>query len=136
MSKQLKTIIFQAILPLLVGVFIYATLREQPPFEQFIPWNTPVFEINFLPRFLFVFIVYRMPDMLWTFSFVSVLNFYQKNTLRSSLIVISIVIIYEYFQYEGIINGTGDVGDVFYSLCSVIIYIIFFRGNNNEKAPQ
>jgi len=136
MSKQLKVIIFQVILPLLIGVFIYATLREQPPFKHFIPWSLPVFNISFLPRFLFVFVVYRMPDMLWTFSFVSILNYYQRNLLLSSLIVISVVIIYEYFQYEGIINGTGDVGDIFYSLCSVIIYIIFFRGNNNEKAPQ
>jgi len=53
--------------------------------------------------------------------------------LVSSIIVISIVIIYEYLQYENIINGTGDVGDIFYSLCSVIIYIIFFRRINSEK---
>jgi len=134
MMKNTKVITFQVILPLIIGIFIYATLREQPPFKQYIPWLTPVFDVSFLPRFFKIFLVFRLPDMLWTFSFISALNLRLKNTLQSAFIVTSIFIIYEYFQYEGIFAGTGDVGDIFYSLCAVIIYILlFWRKNHEEK---
>ena len=135
MSKRIKLIVLQVALPLVVGLMIYTTLRAQPPFSQFIPWDTPVFMLNFLPRFLYVFIVFRLPGMLWTFSFISATDAILKNSLLSASIVLSIFISYEYLQYEGVIRGTGDVGDIFYSLITVILYIIIFGGKRNEKKP-
>ena len=127
MSRNKKIIVFQIILPLILGILIYALFRRQPPFGQYLPWDSPAFDISFLPNFLYIFIVYWLPGMLWTFAFISALNMKLKRALTSAFIVMSVVIVYEYLQYRGIINGVGDVEDIFHSLCAVMIYILFFR---------
>ena len=133
MSKRTNVIIFQVALPLLIGVAIYATLRAQPPFSPSIPWETPVFTLSSLPRFLYIFLVFQLPGMLWTFSFLSALNICVKNSLLASMIVLSIIIAYEYLQYLGLLSGTGDIGDIFCSMCAIILYLIVFGGKRNVK---
>jgi len=133
MSNKVRIIVF-VILPLVIGFLIYALLREQPPFKHLLPWITPVIDIStLLPRFLYVFVLYRLPDMLWAFSFLTALDIRLKNPMFSSFIVISLFILYEYLQYEGIIRGTGDVGDIFFTLCAVLIYIFTKGGTKNAK---
>jgi len=126
-SYKCKNIALQVVLPLIIGILIYATLRDQPPFKKFIPWDVPIYDISSLPRFLFIFIVYRLPDMLWTFAFISAINMHLKKTLLSAFIVLSVLVFFEYCQYEGLLSGTGDVGDIFYSLCSIIIYLLLYE---------
>jgi len=132
MSKKVKITVF-VVFPLLFGVLIYALLRDQPPFRHLIPWSTPAIDISSLPRFIRVFIVYRLPDMLWAFSFITALDMRLNNSILSSLIVLSMFITYEYMQYESIVRGTGDVGDIFFVLNTIIIYILTLGRKKNAK---
>jgi hypothetical protein len=131
MSKKTKIILYQ-IVPLLIGILIYALFRHQPPFERYLPWDNPIFDIGFLPRFLLDFILYNLSDALWAFAFVGALDMCIKKPLKSAAIVMIAVIVFEYCQLIGIIKGTGDVGDIFFSMCAVVIYTIFLGGRNEK----
>ena len=131
---QLKQkILFQVIIPLLAGFLIYAFFYPSPPFGGYLPWDNPLLDVSFLPRPLYVIFIFNLPGALWTFSFISALDMVLRDSLKSVIIVMSVIITFEYCQQIDIINGTGDVGDVLASMCSVIIYILFFRRLTNEK---
>ena len=132
-SQRSRVIIFQVVLPLVIGTLVYALLRRQPPFAQHLPWDNPVFDVSFLPRFLYIFVVYRLPGLTWAFAFIRALDMKLKRPIVSAFIVIAVNTVYEYFQYRGIFTGTGDVGDVFYALCAVIIYILIWGRDKNER---
>jgi hypothetical protein len=125
--RNTKTILCQITLPLFLGILVYALLRKEPPFGYFLPWRKPIFDVSYFPHAIYAFVVYRLPDMLWTFSFISALDMQLKKASLSAVIVTTIFILYEYCQHTNVLNGTGDFGDVFFSLCSVIAYILFFR---------
>ncbi|MCL2546541.1 MAG: hypothetical protein FWE06_05015 [Oscillospiraceae bacterium] len=124
--RKSKTLLLQVILPIILGILIYALLRTRPPFGQYLPWRTPAFSLAFLPRFLRVFIIYRLSNMLWTFAFVAALNLKIKKATTSAFIVMTVIIVFEYCQYVGILSGTSGVTDIFYALLAVLIYTMFF----------
>jgi len=133
-KPYLKIIIFRIISPLLIGVFVYAVIKENPPFNQYIPWGNPLIDISFLPKFLYDIIMRNLIDALWAFSFVNALDIFIRKPFISASVVLLLTILFEACQYFAIINGTGDIWDVFYSLCALIIYLLFFKGvRKNEK---
>jgi hypothetical protein len=120
--------------PLIVAICVYALFRPQPPFEKLLPWSTPLIDVGFLPNTIYYLVIYVAPDALWSFAFFGALNMQIEKIALSTVIVMSVVVIFECCQYTNIISGTGDFNDVLISLSAVAIYITLFeRREKNEK---
>ena len=60
--------------------------------------------------------------MLWTYSFAGALKFSIPNTKVVCVFVLIFVILFELLQYLNLINGTGDLLDILFSLVVIIAF--------------
>jgi hypothetical protein len=104
-------------LPIFFGILIY-TLR---PYALKICFNST----NLL--LVKKFILYNLPDSLWAISFFCVLNVYIKRIIISFTIVITCTIVFELLQHLMVINGTGDLWDIFFSIMFLVPFFIIYK---------
>jgi hypothetical protein len=82
---------------------------------------------------------YNLPDLLWVFSFTSLmLIIWDKKIINENITYIifpvSVGIISEVGQLFGIINGTFDLLDIlFYSIGGLLSTLIFINSNSNKN---
>ena len=112
--------------PLLVGILIYIFLRPDnliyndlfsSPIKIKINTNSKV--VNFL--------VYSLPNGLWSMSFSQLIfHIYKIRTLKIiilSSIMLFVGIIIELLQYQSFMNGTFDINDIFSYFMSYLIVL-------------
>ena len=112
--------------PLLVGILIYVFLRPDnliyndlfsSPIKIKINTNSKV--VNFL--------VYSLPNGLWSMSFSQLIfHIYKIRTLKIiilSSIMLFVGIIIELLQYQSFMNGTFDINDIFSYIMSYLIVL-------------
>lgn len=80
-----------------------------------------------------------LPDGLWAYSLTSAIFFIWSNRFNVfwQVSILLFFSIYELLQYNGVINGTGDILDIFiYFLFSQFSIFYNFLINKNEKFTQ
>ncbi len=135
-KSRIMYMLIYIFLPLLLGVLIYILFRKPIPiFKSILFWNRALIRINFLPIALSDFIQYYLSDMFWTFSFSSMLYLLFPRLKVVSIFVIAYVAVFEFLQGIHVITGTGDIFDLIFSACSVLILNIILRrrGKNEQK---
>lgn len=125
---------------LFIGFLIYSIFRENTYIFEMANTTVPLEKLKGALGFLDnEFIKFYLPDYLWALSLSSYLNvifnYKKKYTFLCTLIVFIFGAAYEFMQYIGVINGTGDVVDIFlYLLAGITVNIINFkRSFENEK---
>lgn len=86
------------------------------------------------------FLRYFVCDMLWAYALCMALRTFADELSICSIGVLSIglCILSEVFQELGILNGTGDIWDVFFEGIAIAIAFLLMKhyerkGNSNEK---
>lgn len=145
--KRLINILIFVVLPISIGGLIYIISRSKS--LKIFKWFEKVnmsnevalirdqFSIFKLPNW----IRYNLPDLLWVFSFTSLLFLIWNMKISKESIVYLVIpmglgIISELGQLFSIVNGTFDKLDLFFYLLGGLfsIYIISkLKSNNNEK---
>jgi hypothetical protein len=128
-----RHIIYHVLLPLFVGTLIYWAAR--PTVLAFSPYHfSPFVWAKYLPNW----VVFNLPDGLWSYAFVSfTLILWQNNTsLTAELWLITaflLGILLEIGQYFHWISGTFDWLDVLIYVAFNTFSIIQFNSKKNEK---
>ncbi len=145
--KRLKDILIYVVFPLFIGGLIYIVSRSKSLkiFDWFEKINLSneieIIRNYFLNVKLPNRIIYNLPDLLWVFSFTSLLliiwnkRIYKENILYL-LFPMVIGVLSEFGQFLSIINGTYDTIDVIFYIfggLSSILIISKFKLNNYEK---
>jgi hypothetical protein len=114
------------LLPLFIGIFIYAAWRGIP----FIDFNH-----SFFPLFknkTNSIILYNLPDFLWFYAFLSAFKLIWKDEnggLYFFWLFISIIVCLasELLQKKGLINGTFDMKDILAYFMAILFFIFNFK---------
>jgi hypothetical protein len=113
-----RQIIYHVLVPLSVGTFIYWAARPTVLAFSFYDFS-PLSWSKYLPNW----VLFNLPDGLWSYAFVSfTLILWQNNTSLSAkfwiMTAFLLGIVLEIGQYFGFISGTFDWLDV-------LIYLLF-----------
>lgn len=134
LRNKRKTVFFCciAIISLLMGLLIYLVYRENTYIAKYVSnlINLNLLDAIFLP-FENNFLKYYFVDFLWAFSFCCGLYAIYKPMIVGSIGLTFAVFLfgsaYEFLQYIGIINGTGDIADIIlYLLAALAVNLINF----------
>jgi hypothetical protein len=129
-SNKLKKLL-QIILPISLGVIIYALFREVPIIDP----EGDLFP--FLGKHYNHWLIGSLPDGLWLYSlnasFLFIWNKYEnRNLLFWICISLLISISIEFLQSMRIVNGTFDFNDIcLYIAASTLFLIINFKKTSN-----
>jgi hypothetical protein len=145
--KRIKNILTYVLLPIIIGGLIYIVSRSKSlkMFDWFEKINLSN-EIGIIRDYfssvqLPNWIIYNLPDLLWVFSFTSLLFIIwnkriEKENILYLLFPMGIGVLSEFGQLFSIINGTFDIMDVIFYVfggLSSILIINKFKINNYEK---
>ena len=129
--NKLSKWIYYVILPLLAGGLIYILFKYPVPFFTKITGIDHAL-VNIPQGIISDFIRFHLADMLWTFALAATLYLITDNQILSFILAFLCVISVELFQLLNLFNGTCDILDILFSLCSLIIFIYIGR-NKDEK---
>ena len=123
MKTGRKLLIMQIFISLSIGVFIYLLFR--PPIGVFRLFSARddaliVFPANI--RFFREFVLYHLPDMSWTFALASVLWLFTKSRPLALFLPFFAAAGFEFLQFSGIVSGTADFLDVFFSALGLALF--------------
>jgi hypothetical protein len=129
---KIRFALFNIMIPLFVGVFIYFLFRGVPFLNTF-----PLLNRENSSSFLLSFCLFNLPDGLWLYALLSSLYFIWKNEntiIKYSWLICVIIlsIATEYLQLKKIIIGTFDYFDILNYIFSALIFFfhIFFSSKN------
>lgn len=145
--NRLINILTFVVLPILMGGFIYIISRSKSLkmftwFEQINLLNeVELIRNQFSSYQLPNWIIYNLPDLLWVFSFTSLLFIIwnmkiNRENITYLVIPMGLGIISEFGQLFSILNGTFDKMDLFFYLFGGLTSIFIlrkFKTRNNEK---
>lgn len=116
------------LLPLAAGLLVYLLFRPHiPVLSDIMRIGTPIIHLDCLPELLRNFLLYYLPDGLWTFALVAGVHFITESIRLSCLIAMLTVVLFELFQRLNIVRGTGDLLDILISGVAVLLYIMIQR---------
>ena len=126
-KKNIKKINSLWWLPLFVGILIYIFLRPDDLIYNDL-FSSPIkIKINTNSKVV-NFLVYSLPNGLWSMSFSQLIfHIYKIRTLKIiilSSIMLFVGIIIELLQYQSFMNGTFDINDIFSYIISYLIILI------------
>jgi hypothetical protein len=147
MVKIINIILF-VLLPILIGGLIYIVSRPKSlkMFRWFENLNIDNLTNSFRAAFFHIdfpyWVKYNLPDLLWVFSFTSlILIIWNKEIIDQNVFYVifpvSVGILSEIGQLFCIIGGTFDLMDIlFYSIGGLLSALLFInsKSNENEKA--
>jgi hypothetical protein len=124
MLKKEQIVFFQSILPLFLGILIYAFWRPIPfidPAQITFPLNCNIQVPNWVK--------YNLPDGLWMYALLSSLFFLWRQHFSRQCIVwlvlaVCMSFLLEILQEFDIIQGTYDLKDLITYILSTIIFFI------------
>ena len=119
-------------LSLILGVLIYSFLRSGTIYHSVIKKLGVSFPDHSSVQFPFcVFVRYYLTDMLWLFSLQSItlsIRLPQKrNAFIYSVGLLIFAVLYEAFQYFGILNGTGDFVDILMYIIATVSVVLLYN---------
>ena len=125
-KKNIKKINSLWWLPLFVGILIYIFLRPDDLIYNDL-FSSPIkIKINTNSKVV-NFLVYSLPNGLWSMSFSQLIfHIYKIRTLKIiilSSIMLFVGIIIELLQYQSFMNGTFDINDIFSYIMSYLIVL-------------
>lgn len=123
MKTGRKLLVMQIFISLSMGTFIYLFLR--PPigvFRLFSARDNAVIEFPSNIRFFREFVLYHLPDMSWTFALASVLWLFTGSKPLSLFVPFFAAACFELMQFAGIVSGTADFLDVFFSAFGLVLF--------------
>ena len=125
-KKNIKKINSLWWLPLFVGILIYIFLRPDDLIYNDL-FSSPIkIKINTNSKVV-NFLVYSLPNGLWSMSFSQLIfHIYKIRTLKIiilSSIMLFVGIIIELLQYQSFMNGTFDINDIFSYIISYLIVL-------------
>ncbi len=133
-NNKIKALYIIGVFSLIIGLIIYLIFREQTYISKSLSKFFPLKRVReVLKNFNINFVKFYLPDYLWALSLNCGLNIIFKPRRIGSVIcavtVFIIGILYEIFQYLGLIIGTGDIIDIIlYLLAGITVNIINFKG--------
>jgi len=145
--KRIKNILTYVIFPILIGGMIYIVSRSKSlkMFDWFEKINLSN-EIGIIRDYssnvqLPNWIIYNLPDLLWVFSFTSLLFIIWSKQIKKEnvfylIFPMGIGVLSEFGQLFSMINGTFDTVDIIFYVfggLSSILLISKFKINNYEK---
>jgi hypothetical protein len=145
--NRIKNILTYVLFPIIIGGLIYIVSRSKSlkMFDWFEKINLSN-EIGIIRDYfssvqLPNWVIYNLPDLLWVFSFTSLLFIIwnkriEKENIPYLLFPTGIGVLSEFGQLFSIINGTFDIMDVIFYVfggLSSILIISKFKINNYEK---
>ena len=124
----LNSIIIYILLPLFLGTSVYLFLRVDQTFgENLIKWNYQP-TLSILNYSWFIILVGSLPDFLWLFALLNLFCFIweevEKIPTFFKILLYTLPILSEVFQYFNIIQGTGDYFDILAYLLAIYIFSI------------
>jgi hypothetical protein len=108
-----RHLFYHVLLPLFCGILLYWAARPSVLAFKFCPNLQPLLLVKYLP----VWVVYNLPDGLWSYSFMSfTLILWQNNRSIYAyfwlILAFSLGILLEIGQYFHILSGTFDGLDI------------------------
>lgn len=145
---RIKNIILFVLLPILIGGHIYIVSR--PKSLKMFKWfeNLSIDKLTNSIRNAFIhidypyWVKYNLPDLLWVFSFTSLmLIIWDKKIITENILYIIfpvlVGILSEVGQLLGIINGTFDIIDIlFYAIGFLLSILIFINSKSNKNENE
>ena len=138
MSKRTQNLLL-ACISLLSGACLYAIFRCTTYVGSLL-LGLPLFQWmhNSFHHLSSPLLSYYLPDLLWCFSFCSILNAIylpkRLGILVCGAAAILLGILWEAMQYSRIVSGTGDLWDILtYLLAALLSTIINLEGTKHEK---
>lgn len=129
MSKRVLTLILGC-LSLCFGLILYLLFRENTYITKAIEYILPLANIRpYTATWANAFTQYYLPDFLWSFSLSSLSTAFcahsQKETILFCFLGAFCGIFWEFSQWVGLFNGTGDCLDIImYFLGSCLCLLI------------
>ncbi len=130
------------VIPLLIGLFIYLTLRRDAFISVVLNRYVSLPELSYpkLPEWPGLFLRYYASDMLWAyalcFAVQFILGYSRRNQRISFLLCAGLVVLIELLQKYAVIHGTFDLFDIVAETCSVCISLLtvrLYEEARNEK---
>lgn len=134
-SSIYKHIIAHVILPLLMGGFIYLIFRS----EQLIMFkcldyigftnhiNNLREAINPIKYYMPNWILYSLPDGLWTYAFTSALIIFGDKNIAWLVLPFALSVGIEFLQYLGLFKGTYDPLDMLFCILGYVLSFVIFN---------
>ena len=128
-KKNIKKINSLWWVPLLVGILIYIFLRPDNLIYNDLFLSPIKININTNSK-LVSFLIYSLPNGLWSMSFTQLIfHIYKIRTLKiiilsSTMLFVGIII--ELLQYQSFMNGTFDINDIF-SYIMLYLIVLFIQ---------
>lgn len=132
-------------IPLILGLFLYLTLRADAyvsiVLSKFI--SLPAIPYTFFPNWAVAFLRNFAADILWAyalgFAVLFVLGYSPKNLLCGLFLCIGFVVLLEVLQIAGVFHGTFDSFDILLetiSVCLALFFIKEYEEAQNEKSSK
>ena len=144
-SIKIKTILFNAILPLFIGGLIYLLFRSEKllmfdwirflGFKQSIDFLRNDFSIlkSFIPNW----VLFSLPDGLWVYSFSSAIIIIWNDNRKVLILLLSIPLIFgpavELLQFLKLFKGTFDIKDLVITIVAFILSLNFNLKTNQYE---
>ena len=147
-SIKIKTILFNAILPLFIGGLIYLLFRSEKllmfdwirflGFKQSIDFLRNDFSIlkSFIPNW----VLFSLPDGLWVYSFSSAIIIIWNDNRKVLILLLSIPLIFgpavELLQFLKLFKGTFDIKDLVITIVAFILSLNFNLKTNQYENQE